>query len=102
VGPKTVINYLQNKIPSGIYKIEKQFLNCVVSGAVTSAYLLTFSMEQTPSLETNRFEAGQEIPRNLWNPKVHYRVHKYPHTLYILSQLNLVLIPISNFLKMFQ
>jgi len=41
-------------------------------------YLLTYSMEQSPSWETNRFSASQEIPRILWNPKVHYRIHKCP------------------------
>jgi hypothetical protein len=37
-------------------------------------------MEQSPSLETNRFSANQEIPRILWYPKVHYRFHKVPAT----------------------
>jgi hypothetical protein len=32
--------------------------------------LLTYSMEQSPSWEANRFAASQEIPRVLWNPKV--------------------------------
>jgi hypothetical protein len=41
-----------------------------------TAYLLTYSMEQSPSWEANRFAACQEIPRILWNPKVHYRIHK--------------------------
>jgi hypothetical protein len=37
-------------------------------------------MEQTPSWETNWLAASQEIPRFLWNSKVHYRTHKHPPT----------------------
>ena len=35
-------------------------------------------MEQSPSWEANWFAGSQEIPRILWNPKVHYRTHKRP------------------------
>jgi len=34
-------------------------------------YLLTYSMEQSPSWDTNRFSASQEILRILWKLKVH-------------------------------
>ena len=62
-------------------------------------YLLTHSMEQSPSWEANRFSASQEIPRILWNPKVHYRIHKCPPPVAILSQTDPVHISTSHFLK---
>ena len=60
---------------------------------------LTYYMEQSPSWEANRFSATQEIPHILWNSMVHYRIHKCPPSVPILSQLDPVHTPTSHFPK---
>ena len=56
-------------------------------------------MEQSPSWEANRFSVSQEIPRILWSPKVHYRIHNSPPPVPAVSQLDPVHTPTSHFLK---
>jgi len=62
---------------------------------------LTYSTEHSPSWEANRFSASQEIPRFLWNPKVHNPIHKCQPPVPILSQLDTVHTPTSYFLKIY-
>ena len=60
-------------------------------------YLFTYSIQQSSSWETNQFSASQEIPRILWNLKVHYRFHRCLQPVPILSQLDSVHTPTSHF-----
>jgi hypothetical protein len=61
--------------------------------AITKQHLLTYSMEQSPSWEAKMSWATQEIPRILWNPKVHNRIHKSSPPVPILSQIDPVHAP---------
>jgi hypothetical protein len=54
---------------------------------------LPHSTQHSPSWEANRFPITQEIPRILWNPKVHYRIYNSPPPVPILSQINPVHAP---------
>jgi len=58
-------------------------------------------MEQSRYLEAKRFSASQEIPRILYNPKVHYRIQMCPPPVPILRQVDPVHNPASHFRKIY-
>jgi len=47
-------------------------------------------MDQNPFWKANRSSASKEMPRILWNPKVHHRIHKFPPPVPILNQIDSV------------
>ena len=62
-------------------------------------YIITYSIEHKCSWEANMLWASQEIPLNLYNKKVHYRIHKWQPPVPILSQISPLHTSTSIFLK---
>ena len=75
------------------------FASCWENYYYLFTYLLTYSMEQSPTWEANRFSASQEIPFILWNPKVLYHIHKCPPPVPFLSYITTVHASPSHFLE---
>jgi hypothetical protein len=46
------------------------------------------SMGHSPNWKADSHSASQEILRLLWDPKVHYSVHRNPPLVHLLSRMN--------------
>jgi hypothetical protein len=75
------LGFSSSPFPSG-------FPTTIRCSPLIPAYLLTYSMEQSPSWEAKTSWATQEIPRIFMNPKVHNRIHKSPPPVPIMSQID--------------
>ena len=90
-----VLNQISIKPLRKFYDISQRFW----FWPVLAHYLLTYSMMQSLSWDTNWFAASQEFPLISRNPKVHYRIHKRLPPVSILGQSNPVHIPTSHLLE---
>ena len=78
-----------------------EFIRLGIHKLITDSTLLksTNYIVQSPSWAANRSSGSPEIPRILWNQKIHYRFHNRPPSVSVLSQIDPVHASPSYFLK---
>ena len=84
------------------YTFRDTNFNAILAISLFSQYFRTYLLTPWSRVLIEKltgFAANKEIPRILWNPKVHYRTHKCPQPVPILSQLHPVPTTPSHFLK---
>jgi hypothetical protein len=79
--------------------LDTKLHNSKLPKLLDSLYLLTYSMQQSPSWEANQFCSSSRNSLPFWNPNVPHRTHKCPPPVPILSQLHPVPTTSSHFLK---
>jgi len=86
-------------VNNGVNRVHRNVGTALSVNMAFLTYLLTHSMEHSPSLEANGFSPTQEFSSILWNEKFYYSVYKCRPPVPILSHFSPINASQSHFLK---